>query len=548
MSRLRLFVSAALFGTVWLCYLPGTMGCSDSMWSIPTAVSLVDHGDITLDEYRSILEARQFVLTERIGGHVYNLYPIGTSILAMPGVIVLRPLAAAVKRMAPGLWTRLEGVQADRGCPVADGEPILALSSWTERLIAAALVAATAVIVFLIAADELSVPWAVALSLLFAFGTSAWSTASRALWQHGPSMCLLGIALLLQRRGGRAVWIGLVLAFAYVVRPTNAIAFTAAAAWVLVTRPRQVPEFLAGAAFVLAPFLLFNVRVYGQWLAPYYRPGFYASNAFIGEALAGNLISPNRGLFVFSPIFLLALAAFAANAWSRRLTRLDLSLAGCVVTLWIATAVANGHWWAGHSYGPRFFTDVLPYLMVFLIPVAGWLRSSEGSRRVAVAALLAVTSIVSVGMHAQGALNTHTALWNTYPVNIDFEPVRVWDWRRPQFLAGLTFTPQPAPPVDLHAVVCTAAPGAPGTPVVVSNAGGTVELRWAPAPGPVAVYIADVGNRPGTSNLPAREVRDVAQPVLVAQRVPRGIYYVRVRAANGCGSSPPSAELLVTVR
>ena len=68
--------------------------------------------------------------------------------------------------------------------------------------------------------------------------------------------------------------------------------------------------------------------------------------------------------------------------------------------------MANGHWWAGHSYGPRFFADVLPYLMCFLIPVVGRMEAARGSRRIALAVLLGATGLVSLAMHAQGAPNT----------------------------------------------------------------------------------------------------------------------------------------------
>jgi hypothetical protein len=48
--------------------------------------------------------------------------------------------------------------------------------------------------------------------------------------------------------------------------------------------------------------------------------------------------------------------------------------------------------------------------------------------------------------------------------------------------------------------------------------------------------------------MPARESRDVLQPSVIAQRVPPGTYYVRVRGRNRCGDGPPSPELAVTVR
>jgi hypothetical protein len=55
----------------------------------------------------------------------------------------------------------------------------------------------------------------------------------------------------------------------------------------------------------------------------------------------------------------------------RRFSTLDLFLAVCVV-VHIAVAWVNQNWWAGGSYGPRFFADLLPYFMYSLIPVIAW--------------------------------------------------------------------------------------------------------------------------------------------------------------------------------
>src|SRR5262249_134082 len=154
---------------------------------------------------------------------------------------------------------------------------------------------------------------------------------------------------------------------------------------------------------------------------------------------------------------------------------------------------------------------------------------------------------ISVAMHAQGALNAATVAWNRFPADIDSDPIRVWEWRQPQFLAGLTFTPAPTPPVDLDAIACENPPGMPGTPAVAGIAGGTVGLRWASAPGPVALYVAEIGSRPGVYDAPPREARNVGQPSLTVARVPPGTYYVRVFARNRCGDGPPSPELAVVV-
>ncbi|MBI3492976.1 MAG: hypothetical protein HY047_14535 [Acidobacteria bacterium] len=64
---------ALLAVVVLLVDLPGNMGCSDSYWSIPTAVSLVDHGDANLDEYPAMLEANRFHSTLQARGHHYTI-------------------------------------------------------------------------------------------------------------------------------------------------------------------------------------------------------------------------------------------------------------------------------------------------------------------------------------------------------------------------------------------------------------------------------------------------------------------------------------------
>jgi hypothetical protein len=205
-------------------------------------------------------------------------------------------------------------------------------------------------------------------------------------------------------------------------------------------------------------------------------------------------------------------------------------------------------WWAGASYGPRFFADMTPYLTYLLIPFLAWLSSLHGPKRFLLSATFAFTALVSVAMHAQGALNESTAKWNLFPESIDVEPVRVWDWRRPQFLAGVTFQPAPPPSVNLDAMACSEPPAAPETAATIANRGGTVALEWPPASGHPAMYLLEIGNAPGLTNGGIREVRDLSHPSFTAWRVQPGRYYVRVRARNKCGDSGPSPEIVIVVQ
>jgi hypothetical protein len=111
---------------------------------------------------------------------------------------------------------------------------------------------------------------------------------------------------------------------------------------------------------------------------------------------------------------------------------------GCV-TLHTLVIASWSMWWGGHAYGPRLMTDVVPWLA--LLGIAG-LRAMldapsprpRARRREIVAGAPLVAA--SLAANAPGALVRATFLWNAEP-DVDRHSERLWDWRRPQMLAGL---------------------------------------------------------------------------------------------------------------
>jgi len=96
------------------------------------------------------------------------------------------------------------------------------------------------------------------------------------------------------------------------------------------------------------------------------------------------------------------------------------------------------------------------------------------------------------------------------------------------------------------AAPCSAAPAAPDA-LSATVVGATVTLTWNQTADLVTSYIVEAGSSSGTTNLADF---DTASPEtsLRATGVGAGVYYVRVRARNGCGASAPSNEIAVTVR
>ena len=100
-------------------------------------------------------------------------------------------------------------------------------------------------------------------------------------------------------------------------------------------------------------------------------------------------------------------------------------------------------------------------------------------------------------------------------------------------------------------VGCTGAPGAPSSFHTILNSGGTVQFAWtapsfaASSNGPTT-YVLEAGSAPGFSNLAVRDLGGPATTVTIGGIV-SGIYYVRVRARNDCGTSAASNEFQLIV-
>ncbi len=331
---IRVAAPVALFGLVVVTHGMGLITSFDSRWSIPTARSLLREGNTDLNEYAALLQANRFYAIETIGGRHYSMYPIGASLLAIPVVLGLDVAGVAL----------------------ADGK--------IERATASAIVGLTAVLLYLVARHSLGVPGALLVALIFAFCTAAWSTATRALWQHGPSMLMLTLALWILVLARERPWVvqlaGVPLAFGYVIRPTNAIAIAVMSVVVLAEHRRYAVRYLLWALVVAVPFVAFNWAVYHAALPPYYTASKIGHGGSFAEAAVGTLWSPGRGLFVYSPILLLSVY----GAWLTLGRRGDLpshAVAAIVALHWVALS-SFPVWWGGHSFGYRLLSDMAPYL------------------------------------------------------------------------------------------------------------------------------------------------------------------------------------------
>jgi len=398
----------------------------DGRLVIYEADSVLHEQNLDLHEFGGIVQGFPCY---REGNRILSRYPYGTSLVTAPILAVT---------IAGG---RLVG--ADPTSTIRERYP-RHLEKTLAGIIAALAVAALALLGLEVLGRTAP---AVLLAAIFALGTSLWSTVSRGLWQHGPLILLFTAGLICLARGLRRDdwrWIsaaGLPLAGAYVVRPTAAVPLALGALVLLATRRRRAfAGYAAAAACVLVPSVAYNLWVYDQVAIPFYTMG----SGFLGSGLrssfltglAGTMISPSRGLLVYSPFLALA----AAGLWMRRgrLGALDVVAVGATLIIWILASNTQD-WSGGWSYGPRLLADTLPFLAYLMLPVVdavarpvrSWSRPVAG-----LAAALAICVGWSVFVNARGATSWATQLWNVRPepAGVQNDPGRFWEWDDPPFL------------------------------------------------------------------------------------------------------------------
>lgn len=266
-----------------------------------------------------------------------------------------------------------------------------------EKISAAFLASIASVIMYLVLRRDGS-RWSLPLAMVFAFGTNTWMISSQALWQHGSGEVLIALALLLVIAPAspvRTALLGAVCVLMPANRPPDALVAGAIVLFTVWSRRRSALWLLAGAAVPLAALLYYNLDFIGHLAGGYgllKTPDTFFQLGWSG--VAGLLVSPTRGLLVFSPFLV-----FVPVGLIQRLRAPDSK--GLAVALGLAAAAqilfySQTDWRAGVSWGPRWLTDILPLLVWMLAPAPLVLRPLARG-------LLILTMLASIGVQTIGA-------------------------------------------------------------------------------------------------------------------------------------------------
>ncbi len=443
--RRQLLVGFALVALIY-AVSPNSDG-GDGYLAVPAAYSLLHDGDLDLSEFDDAPWYGAHYAQVEVQGRTVDYFPWLTAVAAVPVVATWEGLSRIGLVDDPAAMVRADAFTRLR---IVSASVVSALAATLLGLLALRLVELTGtrrrVTTSWMATDG---RWTVTTWILvIGLGTSLWSTASRSMWQHGPSvalgaggMLMLVAALRDPRRGPWfAASAGALVSLAYWTRPTNVVLALVLCAVLLMRRPRLAVPAVAAMVVTHAVVVGANLALLGTALPPYFTASRVGWHPDLPEALAANMISPARGLLVFSP-FLLGAAALLLPGRRAILGR-DLGAyalaAGLGAGGYLVVVSAFGEkWWAGHSFGPRFMTETLVLLApLAMVGIFGPRTGTQGPGR-AVRALAVLAIGWSVLVHMTGAQVPGTRCWNTEPRDIDSAPERVWDLGDPQVGAGL---------------------------------------------------------------------------------------------------------------
>lgn len=427
-GRVRLLILFACFGI--FSASPVTV-LLDSQFALLTTESLLKNHTPSLNRFkipgldpaalptrRGLPQPGEFYQLVRVRGRVLYAYPHGSSFLSLPFAAVLDALGASTVKNG-GTYDLL-------------AEVLL------EKLLASLLMATTACVFFEIGLRaQLPTAWSAVLAAGGALGTQIWSSASRTLWSQTWEVFLAScvVLLLLPREDGRVhpIWLATLLGWMYFVRPTGAVAIVGVTVYLCLFYRREAAIYLVALAAWGLLFVLYWMAIFGQVLPDYYRLGGLLALTRIAAVLPAILVSPSRGLAVFVPTvpIVLYLVARYWNALDRRLAVLALG----IITGNLLVVASYPVWWGGWSYGPRLLTGTIPWF-VLLGALSCRCLFNDSLRSSNVLRLGLILMLLAIAINGWGAVSWSAAFWSKN-VGIDVHPELVWDWRHPQFLAGL---------------------------------------------------------------------------------------------------------------
>jgi len=387
-------------------------------------ISILKEFDLDLDEFPFLHKYPEWwhgdknvlpYYLQYVRGHHMSTYPVMPAILSVPVYAV------------PVLLGLTDG--ASSGIGFSRTEIVGTLLS---KISASAVVALSVGVLYLTLRRLTSKRGAFWIASLYAFATSSWSVSSQGLWQSSMSQPLLALTLYFfvnaREDARKVVYGGIPLALSVACRPTNAIFAVVFFVYVLRYYRAQLRNFLLFPVILGALVLTYNFYYFGSLVGPYSnRMGQFTYPQL--DALLGLLISPSRGLLVYSPFLIFASVGMALTFFHGRDHLLRHTSIASILIMFLYSSWSQ--WDGAFSYSYRFLVDLLPALCLSLATTWNWIVAHWWTK-----SLFVASAVFSVFVQLIGSF-FYPCGWFETPTRANSHRERFWDWKDPEFLRCL---------------------------------------------------------------------------------------------------------------
>jgi hypothetical protein len=227
--------------------------------------------------------------------------------------------------------------------------------------------------------------WSAALALTYGLGTIARPFASLFFsHQFAACLCFSGFVILLRIRRGElkaryALAAGLLLGYSVITEAPTAIMLAMMAGYAYFAfreKWRALALLALGTLPALAIELIYNAAAFGSPLGIGYghlagpdefkqgqAQGFFGLTYPHLDAIWGTTFSPYRGIFVLSPVLLLAIPG-CLYLWRRQAWRAETLVCAAIGGAFFVLNWSYFAWDGGYSMGPRQVLVCLPFMML----------------------------------------------------------------------------------------------------------------------------------------------------------------------------------------
>ena len=422
-NNLLFLVLLIIFAYAIPYYSPVDYTDTDSWGTFLTSQAILEHGTIKLDAYSEVFPAYGGRIRQANNNHSYHYYSIGPALLTTPFVW----LANLRGENMAGLTSPYRNENQSK----------------LQNLLSAITIAISALLIYTICRCYLNYVYSYLFTISFVFGSSIASTMGTALWNINSAMVFVLSAILIlvyedqnKTQSFKPIILGGLLFLAYLCRPTASLFILTTFAYILLKNRRDFIKLFVTCSILFSLFILFSILEFNRLLPPYYNLGGFLFSPFIKSGIYGSLFSPSRGLFIFSPIFLIPIILLVI--FGRKIYKEGLIWFGAVwLTLYLLMIWRWEYWMGGYCFGPRMLTDIIPALLLLTVITWGkavttaskWLRGT-----LLISFIVLAFASIFINTH-QGLFNPSTADWN-WAAKMMYNPQYLFDWKYPQFLAN----------------------------------------------------------------------------------------------------------------